>query len=83
MLHLSKLENLNFVIISFNAFQGYCHVQLLVLKVFLKDFERFRLAQCSAMRLFSDCLAAVSMNGRWGHNPVVNCNVCVKRSTLL
>ena len=81
-LHLSKLENLKFVIISSSAFQGFCHVQLLVLKSILKDFERFRLAQCSATRLFSDCFAADSMNGSRGHNLVVTCIVCFKRNTL-
>ena len=82
-LHLSKLEHLKFVIISSNAFQWYCHVRLLVLKAFLKDFERFRLAQCSIMHLFPDCFAADSMNGSWGHNIVVTYVVCSKRNTLL
>ena len=60
-----------FVMISSNAFQGYCQVQLLVLKTFLKDFERFKLAQCSTVHLFSDCFATDLMNGKWGHNLVV------------
>ena len=54
-------------------------MQLLVLKAFLKDFERFRLAQCSAMHLFSDCFATDLMNGRWGHNLVVTCIICMKK----
>ena len=54
-------------------------MQLLVLKAFLKDFERFRLAQCSAVHLFSYSFATDSMNGKWGHNLVVTCIVSFKR----
>ena len=58
-------------------------MQLLVLKAFLKDFERFRLAHCSPVHLFSDCSATNLMNGKWGHNLVGTRIVSFKRNTLL
>ena len=78
--HVRKCKT---VMVSPSAFHGYCHVQLLVLKAFLNDLERFRLGQCSAVHLFSDCFTTDLMSGKWGHNLVVTCIVCFKSHTLL